>query len=141
MTRGDRLRHFWDCCVSHALRDSIEQCIDSALTRDHLWLGRPPRAFARPVWDIVVLAFTTAADEGRRALYAARSPDAPTLSHTALQCIGSQTCAAFWGLLHNHAARDLPPKDWTSVPLQHPFLCRSVDGRVRFVPPPDLDFD
>jgi hypothetical protein len=87
-----------------------------------------------------VLAFTTAADKGRRALYATRSPDAPTLSHTALQCIGSQTCAAFWGLLHSYACLDLPSKDRASVPLQHPFLCRSVDGRVRFVPPPDLDF-
>jgi hypothetical protein len=23
MTRGDRLHHFWDCCVSHALRDTV----------------------------------------------------------------------------------------------------------------------
>jgi hypothetical protein len=78
-------------------------------------------------------------------LYAARSPDAPTLSNAALQCIGSQTCAAFRGLrsriLHIYACLDMPPKGWATVPLQHPFLCRSVDGRVRFVPPPDWDFD
>jgi hypothetical protein len=60
----------------------------------------------------------------------------------ALVCSKSlDSCAAFWGLLHIYACLDLPPKDWASLPLQHPFLCRSVDGRVRFVPPHDLDFD
>ena len=109
------------------MRQGARECGQPAGNERRRW-----PALARDIVD---------ADEGRRALYAARSPDAPTLSHTALQCIGSQTCAAFWGLLHNYACLDLPPKDWASVPLQHPFLCRSVDGRVRFVPPPDLDFD
>jgi len=145
MSAGPRMHHFWDCVVVQGLRDALAEVLvgwaggaAAGLLRRHLWLAEAPPTLHQGVWDVVCLACLSALETGRQALYAARS-ESGCVAQGALRRVTAAVVADFWARLRSFATLGVRPRGWHDVPVGHPFLSVSPQGRVLFQAPPDFD--
>lgn len=152
--RVGRLHCFWDCCVSQAVRATVQAALDAAfpaggsVLRHHLWVSLPPVGVHGGVWLVVTLAALAAMNTGRRHLAGMCIPDPADVEPmdvpanrgayvpaTQPQLLRACVCAeeTFWALMHDFVlvARDTPRR-WRdlygSVPASHPFLHGRAQG-------------
>jgi hypothetical protein len=83
-----RAHAFWGCVVARTVIDEIQRALPAGspvLTREHVWLHKPPPGMQQQPWDVVCLAALQAMDHGRRELTRLhlRSPAAPAATAAA----------------------------------------------------------
>jgi hypothetical protein len=73
---GGRPHHFWECPIAVTVREQVVAALPppapgvaASLSREHLWLCRPPQpGIAILLWDVICVAALGAMEYGRRVL-------------------------------------------------------------------------
>jgi hypothetical protein len=136
----DRAHVFWSCPVLDDFKtEFMKRLPDGALTRVSIWLARSPDKKIRSLlWRVYCLAFFTAADVGRKAIFKLQHLPTVPSDDVILRKARFSVKISFWGTLLDFVHLSLfPPAFVKSLETTHPFICRSPTGSLRcdFQPP------
>ena len=153
VTGSPRAHHFWECPVAKAVVDQIAAHVPGTISRAHLWMAEPPAGMQQCVWDVVVLAATSAMEWARVGLRAALGRAQTPSGQLAAQPneggvvetnaghverAKARAVVDFWQRLRCFAALGVPEKGWEGVQADHPILSVQ-EGRLCCVRPGQLD--
>jgi hypothetical protein len=90
---------------------SIYECMKAfmSLRREQVWLAQSPGGLQQCVWDIIVLAATSA-------------DRAPSQTEEAEGAASRRAVADFWSRLYEFADLGEPRKGWAAAGATHPIL-------------------
>ena len=124
------VHYFWECPAAQHLRAEMQQCLPPSagvLTREHLWLARPPPGQDAPPWLVVALAALTALEHVRRvgvtSLLSRGTRRGPTPDGA-----GRRAVARFWASVSSFCSLALAPPSWRGMRCAFYKFSTATDG-------------